>query len=123
MNVFELFAKLGLDSSEYEDGLGRARGMLSTVGGGIARGLGALGAASGAALGAAATGVVNLTRQSVNAFANYEQLAGGIETLYGDAASSMMEFASQAATTTGQSMNDFMDAAIATSAAMISSVE
>ena len=123
MNVFELFAKLGLDSSEYEDGLGRARGMLSTVGGGIARGLGALGAASGAALGAAATGVVNLTRQSVNAFANYEQLAGGIETLYGDAASSMMDFASQAATTTGQSMNDFMDAAIATSAAMISSVE
>jgi phage-related protein len=123
MNVFELFAKLGLDSSEYESGLDKARGMLSTVGGGIARGLGALGAASGAALGAAATGVVNLTRQSVNAFANYEQLAGGIETLYGDAASSMMDFASQAATTTGQSMNDFMDAAIATSAAMISSVE
>lgn len=123
MNVFELFARLGLDSSEYEDGLGRARGMLSTVGGGIARGLGALGAASGAALGAAATGVVNLTRQSVDAFANYEQLVGGIETLYGDAASSMMDFASQAATTTGQSMNEFMDAAIATSAAMISSVE
>lgn len=123
MNVFELFAKLGLDSSEYEDGLGRARGMLSTVGSGIASGLGALGAASGAALGAAAAGVVSLTRQSVDAFANYEQLAGGIETLYGDAASSMMDFASQAATTTGQSMNDFMDAAIATSAAMISSVE
>lgn len=123
MNVFELFAKLGLDSSEYESGLDKARGMLSTVGGGIVRGLGALGAASGAALGAAATGVVNLTRQSVDAFANYEQLAGGIETLYGDAASSMMDFASQAATTTGQSMNDFMDAAIATSAAMISSVE
>lgn len=123
MNVFELFAKLSLDSSDYESGLDKASGMLSTVGGGIVRGLGALGAASGAALGAAATGVVSLTRQSVDAFANYEQLAGGIETLYGDAASSMMDFASQAATTTGQSMNDFMDAAIATSAAMISSVE
>lgn len=123
MNVFELGAKLGINISEYEEGLGRARSLASTIGGGIARGLGALGAASGAALGAAATGVVNLTRQSVNAFANYEQLAGGIETLYGDAASSMMEFASQAATTTGQSMNDFMDAAIATSAAMISSVK
>lgn len=92
MNVFELFAKLGLDSSEYEDGLGRARGMLSTVGGGIARGLGALGAASGAALGAAATGVVNLTTQAVNSYAEYEQMVGGIGKIFGTAGQSLDEY-------------------------------
>lgn len=123
MNVFELFAKLGLDSSDYESGLGRAQRMASSVGSAISGGLRVSAMATTAAIGAASTAVVALTQQSVDAYASYEQLTGGIETLYGDAASSMMDFASQAATTTGQSMNEFMDAAIATSAAMISSVE
>ena len=86
---------------------------------------GALGAAArvgAAAVGAAAAGVSVLTTQAVNSYADYEQLTGGIETLYGDAASQMMQYAADAATSTGQSMNAFMDAAIGSSAAMISSL-
>jgi phage-related protein len=86
---------------------------------------GALGAAArvgAAAVGAAAAGVSALTTQAVNSYADYEQLTGGIETLYGDAASQMMQYAADAATSTGQSMNEFMDAAIGSSAAMISSL-
>ena len=86
---------------------------------------GALGAAArvgAAAVGAAAAGVSALTTQAVNSYADYEQLTGGIETLYGDAASQMMQYAADAATSTGQSMNAFMDAAIGSSAAMISSL-
>ena len=87
---------------------------------------GALGAAArvgAAAVSAAATGVAALTTQAVNAYSNYEQLTGGIETLYGDASAQMMQYAAEAATSTGQSMNEFMESAIATSAAMISAVE
>ena len=86
---------------------------------------GALGAAArvgAAAVGAAAAGISALTTQAVNSYADYEQLTGGIETLYGDAASQMMQYAADAATSTGQSMNAFMDAAIGSSAAMISSL-
>ena len=86
---------------------------------------GALGAAArvgAAAVGAAAAGVSALTTQAVNSYADYEQLTGGIETLYGDAASQMMQYASEAAMSTGQSMNDFMETAIGSSAAMISSL-
>lgn len=123
MNVFELFAKLGLDSSSYESGLDRAEGLAERVGGSIRKGLGVAAAATGAAFSAATAGVVALTTQAVNAYADYEQLTGGIETLYGESAQTMMRYASEAASATGQSMNEYMDAAIQTSAAMISAVE
>lgn len=86
---------------------------------------GALGAAArvgAAAVSAAATGIGVLVGQSTQAYSQYEQLTGGIETLYGDAASQMMQYAEEAATTTGQSMNAFMETAIGSSAAMISSL-
>lgn len=53
--VFELFAKLGLDSSEYEQGLEDAKDKAGSIGGTIAGGLKTVGAA-GAAIGAAVVG-------------------------------------------------------------------
>lgn len=87
---------------------------------------GALGTAArvgAAAVSAVATGVGAITTQAVNAYSEFEQLTGGIETLYGDASAQMMEYAQSAAMTTGQDMNTFMESAISTSAAMISAVE
>ena len=87
---------------------------------------GALGTAArvgAAAVSAVATGVGAITTQAVTAYSEYEQLAGGIETLYGDASAQMMEYAQSAAMTTGQDMNAFMESAISTSAAMIAAVE
>jgi len=88
--------------------------------------VGALGVAAragAAAVSAVATGVGAITTQAVNTYAEYEQLTGGIETLYGDASATMMQYAQEAATATGQDMNSYMESAIATSAAMISAVE
>ena len=53
--VFELFAKLGLDSSEYEQGLEDAKDKAGSIGGTIAGGLKTVGAA-GVAIGAAVVG-------------------------------------------------------------------
>lgn len=53
--VFELFAKLGLDSSEYEQGLEDAKDKAGSIGGKIAGGLKTVGAA-GAAIGTALVG-------------------------------------------------------------------
>lgn len=93
MNVFELFAKLGLDSSEYESGLDRARSMFSSVGGAIGAGVTAMAGVTTAAIGAAATGVVNITTQSVQAYSEFEQLTGGISKLFGTAGQSLEEYA------------------------------
>ena len=53
--VFELFAKLGLDSSEYEEGLKGAESKATSIGGTIAKGLGTVGKA-GAVIGTALVG-------------------------------------------------------------------
>lgn len=86
MNVFELFAKLGFDSSEFEQGLDRARSMATAA-------VGAIASVSTAAIGAAATGVVNITTQSVQAYSEFEQLTGGISKLFGTAGQSLEEYA------------------------------
>lgn len=95
MDVFDLFAKLGLDSSEYESGLNRARGLASSVGGAITAGVTAVAGVTTAAVGAAATGVVNLTTQSVQAYAEYEQMVGGIGKIFGTAGQSFEDFADE----------------------------
>ena len=87
---------------------------------------GALGAAArvgAVAVSAVATGVGAITAQAVNSYADFEQLSGGIETLYGESSAQMMQYAQEAAQATGQDMNSYLESAISTSAAMISAVE
>ena len=122
MDVFDLFAKLGLDSSEYESGLDRARGLASSVGGAIGAGLTAVAGVTTAAIGAAATGVVNLTTQSVQAYADYEQLVGGINKLYGDASDTMLANAQQAYMTAAMDANTYMQTVTGFSASLLNSL-
>ena len=70
MDVFDLFAKLSLDSSEYEKGLGDAE----KKGSGFGKGLGSaakVGAAAVAAVGAAAVGAGAAIVKSTGEVATY----------------------------------------------------
>ena len=95
----------------------------SRAGSAFAGALGTAARVGAAAISAVATGVGAITTQAVNAYSEFEQLTGGIETLYGEASDQMMQYAQEAAMATGQDMNSYMESAIATSAAMISAVE
>ena len=80
MTVFELVAKLTLDSSEYESELAKQ----SESGGKLAGAWGKIGTAvkiGAAAIGAASAAVGALTKKSVDAYAEFEQLKGGVEKL------------------------------------------
>lgn len=123
MDVFDLFAKLGLDSSEYESGLDRARGLASSVGGAISAGVTAVAGVTTAAVGLAARGVVNLTTQSVQAYADYEQLVGGINKLYGDASDTMLANAQQAYMTAGMDANTYMQTVTGFSASLLNALD
>ena len=121
MTVFELVAKLTLDSSEYENDLkkqsesgGKLAGAWSKIGGAVKVGAAAIGAAS-VAVGA-------LTKKSVDAYAEFEQLKGGVEKLYGSAADELMGYANDAYKTAGMSANQYMEQATSFSAALINSL-
>ena len=117
MTVFELVAKLTLDSSEYESDLKKQ----SEGGGKLAGAWGKIGKAVGigaAAIGAASAAVGVLTKKSVSAYAEFEQLAGGVKKLYGDAADELMGYANDAYRTAGMSANQYMEQATSFSAAL-----
>lgn len=122
MDVFELVAKLGLDTSEYEEGLKGAESNASKLGGALKSGLGTAAKIGTAALATAATAAGALAKQSVDAYKEYEQLEGGIETLFGSAAPKVMANAERAFQSAGQSMNDYMETSIQSAAALINSL-
>ena len=93
MDVFDLVAKIRLDSSEYEQGVGKAKGTFSTLASGVKTGLATVAKVGAAAVTAGVAGVTALTKMGVEGYAQYEQLVGGVETLFGTGGQSIKEFA------------------------------
>lgn len=62
--------------------------------------------ASAAAVGAASAGVAALGTACINAYADYEQLVGGVETLFKDSADTIQTYADNAYKTAGLSANE-----------------
>lgn len=79
-------------------------------------------AAVGASIGAVSSGIAALTSQAVKGYAEYEQLKGGVETLFKDSAKTVMEYASSAYKTAGLTANEYMDTVTSFSASLISSL-
>lgn len=72
MNLFELFATLGLDSSEYDKGLDEASKSANSFGSKIASGFGAAAKVGAAALTAASGAAVAFGKSAVSAGANFD---------------------------------------------------
>lgn len=107
-DVFDLVAKIRLDSSEYESGVGKAKGTFSSLASGVGKGLATVAKVGGAAVAAAATGVAALTKMGVEGYAQYEQLAGGAELLWGSAYEFIAEKAQGAYATVQMSQNEYL---------------
>jgi phage-related protein len=87
--------------------------------GGVLKGVGvALGAVAVAA-GAAA---VKLGKEVISAYSDYEQLVGGIDTLFKDSSLEMQQYAANAYKTAGMSANEYMETVTGFSASLISSL-
>lgn len=116
MDVFDLFAKISLDTSEYEqavkgasaDGQQLAKSW-SGFGQKISAAFSALGKAAVTGAGAATAAVGVLTKSSLDAYSSFEQLTGGVETLFKTSADTVMEYADNAYKTAGMSANQYME--------------
>lgn len=136
MDVFDLFAKITLDSSEYEKGLknakssasgltglfGKVGSAASTVGKGIFNVATNVAKVSVAATTAGATAISALTGLAINSYADCEQLVGGVETLYKTSADKVQQYAADAYKTAGLSANEYMNTATTFAAALVSSL-
>lgn len=122
LNLFELFARIILDTSDYDDNLDEASRNTESFADKLKNGLSKAAKVGAAALTAAASGVAALTKSSIDQYAEYEQLVGGVDTLFKDASDTIQQYASNAYKTAGVSANTYMEQATAFSASLIQSL-
>ena len=75
-----------------------------------------------AAVTGATVAIGSLVAGAVNNFAEYEQLVGGVETLFGDSASTVINYANNAFRTAGLSANNYMSTVTSFSASLLQSL-
>lgn len=118
IEAFSLYAKLILDSVDYEKGLNAAESKAHSIASGVGHGLATLGGAAGkavaglakataAGVAAASAGVVALTKAAVSSYADYEQLVGGVQTLFGLGGQSLEEYAKSVGKSAEEAMGDY----------------
>lgn len=123
MNLFELFVKIGADTSEFERASDDVGKKTSTLGEKIQKGLSTAAKVGMAAVTAAAAGVTALTKASLDGYANYEQLVGGVETLFKNSQDIVLKYADNAYKTAGLSANQYMETVTSFSASLLQSLD
>lgn len=79
--------------------------------------------AATAAVGVAAAGMAALTTQAIQEYADYEQLVGGVDTLFKESADTVIKYADDAYKTAGMSANEYMDTVTSFSASLLQSLD
>lgn len=159
--LFKLIGKVSIDNSSANDSIDettekaeKSKSRLEGIGKKISSGLGSLAKAGAKVIAvtaaAAGTALVALSTQAVQCYADYEQLVGGVETLFGAGGQSIEEYAAsvgksvaevkdeynnlmsaqenvidhadEAFRTAGRSANAYMETVTSFSAALISSL-
>lgn len=105
-----------------KDADGKLSGAFQNIGGKIGSALKTAAKVGGVAIAGAGTAAAGLAKQAVAGFADYEQLAGGVEKLFGKSASIIAKNAADAYQTSGLSANQYMEQATSFSASLINSL-
>ena len=100
MNLMDLFVKISVDD--------QASSQVETIGSKLKGGLATAAKVGAAAVAAAGTAVVAIGKQAVEQYAEYEQLVGGAELMFGDAYDFVAEKAKNAYSTVQISQNDYL---------------
>ena len=114
MNLLDLAVKITCDD--------QASGEVDKIGDGIKNKLGAAAKAGVAAVAAVGTATAVIGKTALDAYSNYEQLVGGIDTLFKASSGKMQQYAANAYQTAGVSANRYMEISTSFAAALISSL-
>lgn len=124
MELFKIFGRIALKGQqETEDGLDSVSGKASKVGDVFLKGIGTIAKWGAAAAATAATATAALVKSAVTAYADYEQLVGGVETLFKDSAGEVQKYAANAYQTAGLSANEYMETVTGFSASLLQSLD
>ena len=114
MNLLDLFVKISVDD--------QASSQVETIGSKLKSGLATAAKVGAAAVAAAGTAVVAIGKQAIEQYSEYEQLVGGVETLFKQSADTVMGYAENAYKTAGLSANEYMNTVTSFSASLLQSL-
>ena len=100
MNLMDLFVKISVDD--------QASSQVEAIGSKLKSGLATAAKVGAAAVAAAGTAIVAVGKQAIEQYAEYEQLVGGAELMFGDAYDFVAEKAKNAYSTVQMSQNDYL---------------
>ena len=100
MNLMDLFVKISVDD--------QASSQVEAIGGKLKSGLATAAKVGAASVAAAGTAIVAIGKQAIDQYAEYEQLVGGAELMFGDAYDFVAEKAKNAYSTVQMSQNDYL---------------
>ena len=114
MNLMDLFVKISVDD--------QASSQVETLSGKLKSGLATAAKVGAAAVAAAGTAIIAIGKQAIEQYAEYEQLVGGVETLFKQSADTVMGYAENAYKTAGLSANEYMNTVTSFSASLLQSL-
>lgn len=100
-----------LDSKGFKSGLSKMQSIAKTGFQAVAT-----------SVGVAATAITGLVVASTKAYADYEQLVGGVDTLFKNSSKKLQEYADEAYKTAGMSANEYMSTVTSFSASLLQSL-
>lgn len=143
MELFKLFGTIALNNSEANEGIDettdkakdageeikdlgdegeRSSGKLNKFFSGLGKVASVGTKVIGAVSAAAGTAVVAVGKAAISSYADYEQLVGGVETLFKDSADTVIQNAANAYMTAGMSANEYMETVTSFSASLLQSL-
>ena len=114
MNLMDLFVKISVDD--------KASSQVETLSGKLKSGLVTAAKVGAAAVAAAGTAIIAIGKQAIEQYAEYEQLVGGVETLFKQSSDTVMGYAENAYKTAGLSANKYMSTVTSFSASLLQSL-
>ena len=130
MELFRLLGTIAVNNGDanlaIDDTTGKAEKSESKIGkafekiGSAAVKVGKI-AATGIAVGSAA--IAGLAKSAIDGYADYEQLVGGVETLFKDSGKKVLDYANEAYKTAGLSANEYMETVTSFSASLLQSLD
>lgn len=114
MNLFELLVRIGVDD--------QASRRISDLSSKLGNGLKTAAKIGAAAVSAAGTAIVAIGKQAIEQYAEYEQLVGGVETLFKQSSDVVQQYAANAYKTAGMSANEYMETVASFSASLLQSL-
>lgn len=123
MDLFDLVVKITADTQGVDDGINTTGKQVDSLASKFKSGLVTAAKGASVAVGAVGTAMTAATKKAVDAYSNYEQLVGGVETLFEDSSDVVLQYANNAYKTAGMSANEYMETVTSFSASLLQSLD